>query len=67
MGTIASLNEYKDYTIALIAHHRNDRLLRGWYEAGCPDDLEVDMTHFGQKGIPPGTFNVIELNSPLLI
>ena len=67
VGTIAFLNEYPDKLIALVAHHRNDRLLRGWVEAGCPDDFEIDFDHFGQKGIEPGTFDVLEIKSNYLI
>lgn len=67
MGIISFLNEYPDKLIGFVAHHRNDRLLRGWYEAGCPDDLEIDFDHFNQKGIEPGTADVLEISSDLLI
>lgn len=66
-GMIAFLNEYPDKTIAFVAHHRNDRILRAWYEAGCPDDFEVDMSHFGQHGIDPGTADILEIESSLLV
>ncbi len=67
MGVISFLNEYPDKLIAFVAHHRNDRLLRGWYEAGCPDDLEIAMEHFNQHGIEPGTADVLELTSTYLV
>ncbi len=66
IGTMAFLNEYPDKLIGFICHHRNDRIFRGWFEAGCPDDLEIDFEHFAQKGINPGTFDVLEITSGLL-
>lgn len=67
LGVIAFSNEFNDKTIGFVAHHRNDRIIRSWFEAGCPDDLEVDFDHFFQKGIEPGTFDVLELKSRLFI
>lgn len=66
MGVIAFLNEYEGKLIGFVAHHRNDRLLRAWYEAGCPDDFELDFEHFNKKGISPGTFDVLEIKSRYL-
>lgn len=66
MGMVAFLNEYDDKLIAFVCHHRNDRIVRAWVEAGCPNDLEVDFGHFGQKGIEPGTFDVLDINSDYL-
>ena len=63
MGIISYLNHYPDKLIGFVAHHRNDRLLRGWVEAGTPDDFEIDFDHFSTKGILPGTFDVLELTS----
>lgn len=67
IGLIAILNENPGKTIGIVTHHRNDRCLRGWVEAGCPDDLEISLEHFFQKGIAPGTCDVLELDSPLII
>lgn len=67
MGVIAYLNEYPDKLIAFVAHHRNDRLLRGWVEAGTPPDLEIDFDHFNQLGIKPGTCDTFDIDSEYLI
>ena len=67
LGTIALLNEYSDCTLCLVTHHRNDRLFNAWIEAGCPDDFELDMEHFNNKGILPGTCDLLEFSSPLII
>lgn len=67
LSTIGFLNEYSDKVIAFVAHHRNDRLLRGWIESGCPDDLDIDFDHFFQEGIKPATMDVMNCSSPLFI
>lgn len=67
MGLISFLNEYDDCLLGIVCHHRNDRLIRGWVEAGCPDDFSIDMDHFFQKGIPTGSWDVLELESDLLV
>lgn len=67
VGVISFLNQYPDKLIGFVCHHRNDRLLRGWYEAGCPADWEIDFDHFSQKGILPGTADILELDSTYLI
>lgn len=66
VGIIGFLNQYPDKLIGFVCHHRNDRLLRGWYEAGMPDDFEIDFDHFSQKGILPGTADVLTIKSPYL-
>lgn len=66
IGLISFLNQYPDKLIAFVCHHRNDRLIRGWYEAGAPDDLEIDFEHFNQHGIEPGTADILEISSPLI-
>lgn len=67
MGTVAYLNQYPDKLLAFVCHHRNDRIIRAWVEEGCPDNLDVSMDHFGQKGIEPGTFDVLEIASNFLM
>lgn len=67
IGLIAQLNAHPGKVVGIITHHRNDRCLRGWVEAGCPDDLEISLEHFFQKGIEPGKCDVLELESSLLI
>ena len=66
MGLVSFLNEYKGKTLGIVAHHRNDRLIRAWVEAGCPSDFTIDMSHFFQKGIPTGSWDVLEIESELI-
>lgn len=67
LSTIGFLNEYSDKVIAFVAHHRNDRLLRGWMESGCPDDFDINFDHFFQEGIKPATMDILNFSSSLLI
>jgi broad specificity phosphatase PhoE len=50
-------------TIAIVAHHRNDRLLSAWKAAGFPADGSIDFDVFKEKGEPTGS--VTEFNIPL--
>lgn len=67
VGVVSFLNKYPGKLIAFVTHHRNDRLLRSWYEADCPDDFDLDFEHFGQHGIEPGTYDVLDLESDLFV
>ena len=35
---------------AIVAHHRNERLLHAWIKAGYPPDGSIDMDEFNKKG-----------------
>lgn len=49
-------------TIAVVAHHRNDRTMAAWEKKGMPDDLSVDVKTFMKKGIEPATARKIVLD-----
>lgn len=49
----------KGRRLAVVTHHRIERLLTAWDEAGQPADHTIDLGEFGKKGDPPG--GVIEL------
>lgn len=58
--------KYPNDKIALVTHHRNERLLQGWMDAGKPDDvLKINPEAFNSKGIPPGSFTDFEVPPPL--
>jgi broad specificity phosphatase PhoE/FtsZ-binding cell division protein ZapB len=63
LGKIDQLmNTYPDKTLAIVAHHRNDRALRAWEAAGFPSDLSVDPKVFLDKGIvEPGDHYVMTI------
>lgn len=49
-----------DITIALVTHHRIERLLHAWMEAGAPSSGEIDLDTFLQRGEDPGHSEEIE-------
>lgn len=55
-ATIADvLKRYPKGTIAVVAHHRNERVLFGWAEAGYPEDGNIDVDTFTEKGEATGS------------
>lgn len=42
--------------VAVVTHHRDERMYRAWREAGSPDNFDYKWDVFAQKGIPPGSF-----------
>ena len=49
--------------VAIVTHHRGERLLDGWADAGQPEDFSVDPDAFLQRGIPPGSLRLQLLKS----
>lgn len=44
--------------VAVVAHHRNERMYEAWKKKGAPDNYDFDWDTFAQKGIPPGEFKI---------
>lgn len=40
--------------LAVVAHHRNERLLAAWKKAGFPPDGQINQQEFTRKGEPTG-------------
>lgn len=55
------LKKYKDKEIALVTHHRGERLIKSWIKAGQPEDRELDMSVFFLHGEPPAHAEVVKL------
>jgi len=48
-------NDHPGENVALVAHYRNDRLLKAWDAKGNNDDYEIDKNVFLRKGpLEPG-------------
>ena len=39
-----------DGLVAVVTHHRDERLLKAWLAAGAPEDGDIDLRVFNQKG-----------------
>lgn len=48
------LAKHPDKKVALVTHHRVERLLKGWQAKGEPKDHSIDLETFLQKGEPTG-------------
>ncbi len=56
---------YGDKNVAIVTHHRDERLLEGWMLTGQPKDRLIDTHVFFQHGIPPGSYREIILKKDL--
>jgi broad specificity phosphatase PhoE/cation transport regulator ChaB len=50
-------------TLAIVTHHRNERLMTAWDKVGQPADHTIDLNEFAKKGDPPG--GVVEIDIDL--
>lgn len=53
------MKEYPGKKIAVVTHHRGERLVKAWLKAGHPDDGEIDIAEFNQKGEHTGSIEEI--------
>lgn len=56
--------KYPKHKIAVVTHHRGERLLDGWMADGQPKDPgKIGAEHFMVKGIKPGTYKDYEVTT----
>ena len=48
------LDDYEGERIALVTHHRGDRIFAAWHKKGFPSDHKVDIGTFLTEGLEPG-------------
>jgi broad specificity phosphatase PhoE len=48
-------------TVAIVSHHRDERLLVAWAKAGFPADGSIDMPTFNQAGEHTGAVTPVEI------
>lgn len=62
LGTVMDiLDKYKDKKIAIVTHHRGDRLMNAWLKAGGSRNENVDDKVFTEMGIPPGGYEILTI------
>lgn len=66
-GIIGILNSHRGLRIGLVSHSRGERILHGWVEAGCPEDLDIDLDTFLDHGVGTATAELITINCPLVL
>ncbi len=52
------LGTYRDKNLAIVTHHRNERLLDAWYSAGGMNQDNIDVDKMKVKGQAPGSFRI---------
>lgn len=51
-----------DGEVALVTHHRVERLLKAWISNGCQPDKSINLDVFLEKGEPPGKLEKLFVN-----
>lgn len=51
-----------DGEVALVTHHRVERLLKAWIANGCQPDKSINLDVFLEKGEPPGKLEKLSVN-----
>lgn len=46
--------KFPDKRVAIVTHHRNERMYDAWKKKGAKPDMDFDFKIFATKGIPPG-------------
>lgn len=59
-GLLKALRESSG-TVAIVTHHRDERLLEGWKAAGYPVSGHIDQRVFAKKGEPTGQVTEMEI------
>jgi len=47
--------------LAVVSHHRMERLLAAWFSFGCSSDLELDLNTMFTRGEPPAHAEMLEI------
>jgi broad specificity phosphatase PhoE len=60
------ISKYGNENIALVTHHRGERLIKAWQAMGEPKDKSIDLNVFFQHGEPPANAEEIEIDESKL-
>lgn len=63
-GAVSKALDKEDGVVAIVAHHRNERLLKAWIKKNCPEDGDIDIKEFNRKGEPTGSAERLKINVP---
>ena len=61
-GLQEALDHAGNRKLALVTHHRVERVLNGWSDKGQPEDKSIDMDTFLSKGEPPGSAQIMPIH-----
>lgn len=59
-GLVSVFEKYQG-KIAVVTHHRDERLLKAWLKEGNPVNGDIDKAEFNQKGEPTGSVETLHV------
>lgn len=65
-GLAEAIQAAQGRPLAVVTHHRDERLWRAWEAAGEPPSHDIDLKVFLQKGDPPGGVFAMQVNPAAL-
>ena len=63
LGGVRSTLDTNPGKLAIVTHHRGERLLNAWQKAGFPEDGSIDVGEFNKKGEHTGAIS--DMNIPM--
>lgn len=67
VGIIGLLNSRPGKVLGLVSHSRGERIMHAWIAKGCPENLDVDLDVFGEKGEETASMQKLKVDCPLVI
>jgi broad specificity phosphatase PhoE len=61
LGGVRSTLDNNPGKLAIVTHHRGERLLHAWKKAGFPEDGSIDVNEFNQKGEHTGAITDLSI------
>lgn len=61
LGGVAKVLDKYDGVVAIVTHHRGERLMKAWIKKGCPPDGEIDKAEFCKKGEHTGSVSHLKV------
>src|SRR5208337_4999683 len=61
-GALAAVLKTHNGVIAIVTHHRGERLIKAWIKEGCPISGDIDLKVFTKKGESTGSQEKIALS-----
>jgi len=61
LGGVHKILKKHSGNVALVTHHRGERLLEAWKKKGFPADGDIDLKTFNQKGNPTASQQTMDI------
>jgi broad specificity phosphatase PhoE len=61
-GICDAVSGHPGKQVAIVSHHRLERLIEAWTKAGQSAEHDVDVAEFLKKGLPPGESKMVKID-----